>query len=173
MKRLTIALDVARGVEYLHSLAHQSFIHRDLKPSNILLTDDMRAKVADFGIVRLAPDGKSSVLTKLAGTFGYLAPEYAVTGRVTVEIDVFSFGVILLQLITEEKRYFNLSPNTMSALILSHGSVEYVSTKTHSKRPSTQQLILMKKHLLASTLLLSWLVNVVQRNPYRGPTWPM
>lgn len=78
-RRLTIALDVARGVEYLHSLAHQSFIHRDLKPSNILLGDDMRAKVSDFGLVRLAPEGKFSVETKLAGTFGYLAPEYAGT----------------------------------------------------------------------------------------------
>ena len=78
-RRLTIALDVARGVEYLHSLAHQSFIHRDLKPSNILLGDDMRARVSDFGLVRLAPEGKFSVETKLAGTFGYLAPEYAGT----------------------------------------------------------------------------------------------
>lgn len=78
-KRLTIALDVARGVEYLHGLAHQSFIHRDLKPSNILLGDDMRAKVADFGLVRLAPEGKGSIETRIAGTFGYLAPEYAGT----------------------------------------------------------------------------------------------
>lgn len=78
-KRLTIALDVARGVEYLHGLAHQSFIHRDLKPSNILLGDDMRAKVADFGLVRLAPEGKASIETRIAGTFGYLAPEYAGT----------------------------------------------------------------------------------------------
>lgn len=76
-KRLTIALDVARGMEYLHSLAHQTFIHRDLKSSNILLGDDFRAKVSDFGLVKLAPDGKNSVATKLAGTFGYLAPEYA------------------------------------------------------------------------------------------------
>ena len=76
-RRLTIALDVARAVEYLHSLAHQSFIHRDLKPSNILLGDDMRAKVSDFGLVRLAPEGKASVETRIAGTFGYLAPEYA------------------------------------------------------------------------------------------------
>nr|POF06487.1 myosin-17 [Quercus suber] len=76
-RRLTIALDVARGVEYLHSLAHQSFIHRDLKPSNILLGDDMQAKVSDLGLVRLALEGKFSVEIKLAGTFGYLAPEYA------------------------------------------------------------------------------------------------
>ncbi|KAI9091071.1 hypothetical protein K1719_028341 [Acacia pycnantha] len=76
-RRLTIALDVARGVEYLHGLAHQSFIHRDLKPSNILLGDDMREKVADFGLVRLAPEGKASIETRIARTFGYLAPEYA------------------------------------------------------------------------------------------------
>lgn len=76
-QRVTIALDVARGVEYLHSLAQQSFIHRDLKPSNILIGNDMRAKVADFGLVKHAPDGKYSLETRLAGTFGYLAPEYA------------------------------------------------------------------------------------------------
>nr|DAD48375.1 TPA_asm: hypothetical protein HUJ06_018312 [Nelumbo nucifera] len=76
-RRLNIALDVARGMEYLHSLAHQSFIHRDLKSSNILLGDDYRAKVSDFGLVKLAPDGEKSVVTRLAGTFGYLAPEYA------------------------------------------------------------------------------------------------
>jgi serine/threonine protein kinase len=76
-RRLTIALDVARGIEYLHNLARQTFIHRDLKSSNILLGDDFRAKVSDFGLVKLAPDGEKSVATRLAGTFGYLAPEYA------------------------------------------------------------------------------------------------
>ncbi|KAL9678510.1 hypothetical protein QQ045_016354 [Rhodiola kirilowii] len=116
-RRLTIALDVARGVEYLHSLAHQSFIHRDLKPSNILLGDDMRAKVADFGLVRLAPDGKMSFATKLAGTFGYLAPEYAVTGRVTTKVDVFSFGVILMELITGRKALDDSQPDESCHLV--------------------------------------------------------
>lgn len=102
-QRLTIALDVARGIEYLHSLAHKSFIHRDLKPSNVLLGDDMRAKVSDFGLVKLAPEGKYSVETRLAGTFGYLAPEYAATGRVTTKVDVYSFGVVLMELITARK----------------------------------------------------------------------
>ncbi|KAH0711686.1 hypothetical protein KY290_007321 [Solanum tuberosum] len=116
-KRLTIALDVARGVEYLHSLAHQSFIHRDLKPSNILLGDDMRAKVADFGLVRLAPEGKGSIETRIAGTFGYLAPEYAVTGRVTTKVDVFSFGVILMELITGRKALDESQPEESMHLV--------------------------------------------------------
>ncbi|KAH6792662.1 transmembrane kinase 1 [Perilla frutescens var. hirtella] len=117
MKRLTVALDVARGVEYLHGLAQQSFIHRDLKPSNILLGDDMRAKVADFGLVRLAPDGKASIATKLAGTFGYLAPEYAVTGRVSTKIDVFSFGVILMEIITGRRALDETFPDDSQHLV--------------------------------------------------------
>ncbi|KAK8322613.1 hypothetical protein V6Z12_A12G178700 [Gossypium hirsutum] len=117
-QRLTIALDVARGVEYLHGLAQQSFIHRDLKPSNILLGDDMRAKVADFGLVRLAPaDGKQSVETRLAGTFGYMAPEYAVTGRVTTKVDVFSFGVILMELISGRKALDETQPEESLHLV--------------------------------------------------------
>lgn len=99
-RRLSIALDVARGMEYLHNLAHQSFIHRDLKSSNILLDDEYRAKVSDFGLVKLAPDREKSVMTRLAGTFGYLAPEYAVTGKVSTKVDVFSFGVVLMELLT-------------------------------------------------------------------------
>ncbi|KAK4741923.1 hypothetical protein SAY87_025511 [Trapa incisa] len=114
-KRFTIALDVAKGIEYLHNLAGQTFIHRDLKSSNILLGDDFRAKVSDFGLVKLAPDGERSIATRLAGTFGYLAPEYAVMGKITTKVDVFSYGVVLMELLTgltaldegrpEENRY--------------------------------------------------------------------
>ncbi|KAF5188637.1 Receptor protein kinase tmk1 [Thalictrum thalictroides] len=116
-RRLIIALDVARGVEYLHGLASQSFIHRDLKPSNILLGDDMRAKVADFGLVRLAPEGKASIETRLAGTFGYLAPEYAATGRVTTKVDVYAFGVILMELITGRKALDESQPEESMHLV--------------------------------------------------------
>ncbi|KAK4785998.1 hypothetical protein SAY86_002687 [Trapa natans] len=114
-KRFIIALDVAKGMEYLHSLASHTFIHRDLKSSNILLGDDFRAKVSDFGLVKLAPDGERSFATRLAGTFGYLAPEYAVMGKITTKVDVFSYGVVLMELLTgltaldegrpEESRY--------------------------------------------------------------------
>ncbi|KAF3787612.1 Receptor protein kinase [Nymphaea thermarum] len=115
--RLTIALDVARGVEYLHSLAQKSFIHRDLKPSNILLDDNMRAKVSDFGLVKLAPEGKCSLETRLAGTFGYLAPEYATTGRVTTKVDVFAFGVVLMEMITGRKALDESQPEESCHLV--------------------------------------------------------
>lgn len=116
-QRVTIALDVARGVEYLHSLAQRSFIHRDLKPSNILLSDDMRAKVADFGLVKNAPDGKYSVETRLAGTFGYLAPEYAATGRVTTKVDVYAYGVVLMEIITGRKALDETMPDEKAHLV--------------------------------------------------------
>ncbi|KAJ9697420.1 hypothetical protein PVL29_009302 [Vitis rotundifolia] len=116
-QRITIALDVAKGMEYLHSLAQQSFIHRDLKPSNILLGTDMRAKVSDFGLVKNAPDGKYSVETRLAGTFGYLAPEYAATGRVTIKVDVFAFGVVLMEMITGRKSLDEALPEEKSHLV--------------------------------------------------------
>ncbi|XP_050131232.1 receptor protein kinase TMK1-like isoform X7 [Malus sylvestris] len=116
-RRLTIALDVARGVEYLHGLASQTFIHRDLKPSNILLGDYMRAKVSDFGLVRLVPEGEASIATGLAGTFGYLAPEYAATGRMTLKVDVYSFGVILMELITGRRAIDESQPEESLHLV--------------------------------------------------------
>ncbi|GMY32063.1 receptor-like kinase tmk4 [Fagus crenata] len=116
-ERITIALDVARGVEYLHNLAQQSFIHRDLKPSNILLGHDMRAKVADFGLVKNVTDGKYSVETQLAGTIGYLAPECAATGRVTAKVDVYAFGVVLMELITGRRAINNTMPDEGSHLV--------------------------------------------------------
>ncbi|KAF3953547.1 hypothetical protein CMV_021023 [Castanea mollissima] len=127
-QRIQIAMDVARGMEYLHSFAPQIFIHRDLKPSNILLGSDMRAKVADFGLVKIAPDGKNSVWTRLAGTFGYLAPEYGghldeffslsiATGRVTTKADVYAFGVVLMQLITGRKAVDDTLPDENPHLV--------------------------------------------------------
>ncbi|KAK7305666.1 hypothetical protein VNO77_43575 [Canavalia gladiata] len=166
-RRLTIALDVGRAVEYLHSLAHQSFIHRDLKPSNILLGDDMRAKVADFGLVRLAPEGKASIETRIAGTFGYLAPEYAVTGRVTTKVDVFSFGVILMELITGRRALDETQPED-SLHLVSWFRRMYVNKD--SFRKAIDHTIELNEETLASIHTVAELAgHCCAREPYQRP----
>ncbi|XP_027936335.1 probable serine/threonine-protein kinase PBL21 isoform X3 [Vigna unguiculata] len=102
--RMKIALDAARGLSYLHEDSQPCVIHRDFKASNILLENNFHAKVADFGLAKQAPEGRSNYLsTRVMGTFGYVAPEYAMTGHLLVKSDVYSYGVVLLELLTGRK----------------------------------------------------------------------
>ncbi|XP_044471149.1 calmodulin-binding receptor-like cytoplasmic kinase 3 isoform X2 [Mangifera indica] len=101
-QRLEIAIDVAHGLTYLHLYAEKQIIHRDVKSSNILLTESMRAKVADFGFARLGLMGsdETHVSTKVKGTVGYLDPEYMKTYQLTPKSDVYSFGILLIEILT-------------------------------------------------------------------------
>ncbi|KAK9018438.1 hypothetical protein V6N11_001414 [Hibiscus sabdariffa] len=99
--RMKIALDAARGLAYLHEDSQPCVIHRDFKASNILLENNFHAKVSDFGLAKQAPEGRTNYLsTRVMGTFGYVAPEYAMTGHLLVKSDVYSYGVVLLELLT-------------------------------------------------------------------------
>ncbi|XP_061374497.1 proline-rich receptor-like protein kinase PERK1 [Gastrolobium bilobum] len=98
--RLRIALGSAKGLAYLHEDCHPKIIHRDIKAANILLDFKFEAKVADFGLAKFTSDVNTHVSTRVMGTFGYLAPEYASSGKLSDKSDVFSFGVMLLELIT-------------------------------------------------------------------------
>ncbi|KAL6006234.1 Proline-rich receptor-like protein kinase perk1 [Asimina triloba] len=103
--RLKIALGAAKGLAYLHEDCHPKIIHRDIKSSNILLDFKFEAKVADFGLAKFTSDNNTHVSTRVMGTFGYLAPEYASSGKLTDKSDVFSFGVMLLELITRRRPF--------------------------------------------------------------------
>lgn len=107
--RQKIALGMARGLAYLHYGAQPSIIHRDIKASNILLDEGFDAKVADFGLARFNPEGVSHFSTRVAGTMGYVAPEYALYGQLTERSDVYSFGVVLLELLSGKKAILSVN----------------------------------------------------------------
>ncbi|KAJ7557095.1 hypothetical protein O6H91_05G111300 [Diphasiastrum complanatum] len=98
--RQKIAIGTARGIAYLHHGAQPAIIHRDIKPSNILLDANFNARVSDFGLARFAPEGVTHMSTGVAGTRGYIAPEYFMYGQLTEKSDVYSFGIVLLELLT-------------------------------------------------------------------------
>ncbi|XP_010256230.1 PREDICTED: LRR receptor-like serine/threonine-protein kinase FEI 1 isoform X2 [Nelumbo nucifera] len=101
--RLRIALGSARGLAYLHHDCCPRIVHRDIKSSNILLDENLEPHVSDFGLAELLVDEDDHVTTVVAGTFGYLAPEYLQSGRATEKSDVYSFGVLLLELVTGKR----------------------------------------------------------------------
>ncbi|KAF5739046.1 Serine/threonine-protein kinase PBS1 isoform 1 [Tripterygium wilfordii] len=113
--RLKIAVNVARGLEYLHEHCNPPVVHRDLKSSNVLLDSNFNAKLSDFGLAVTA--GTQNKNIKLSGTLGYVAPEYLLEGKLTDKSDVFSFGVVLLELLTGRKPVEKMSPSHCQSVV--------------------------------------------------------
>ncbi|XP_047338183.1 G-type lectin S-receptor-like serine/threonine-protein kinase B120 [Impatiens glandulifera] len=105
-KRVQIVIGITRGLLYLHEGAPERIIHRDIKASNILLDEQLNPKISDFGLARLFPGEDTHFQTfKISGTHGYMAPEYAMRGYLSVKIDVFSFGILVLEIVSGRKNF--------------------------------------------------------------------
>ncbi|CAM8914843.1 unnamed protein product [Rhodiola kirilowii] len=118
MQRVRIAIEAARGLEYLHEKVQPAVIHRDIRSSNVLLFEDFKAKIADFNLSNQSPDMAARLhSTRVLGTFGYHAPEYAMTGQLTQKSDVYSFGVVLLELLTGRKPVDHNMPRGQQSLV--------------------------------------------------------
>ncbi|XP_028801992.1 cysteine-rich receptor-like protein kinase 2 isoform X1 [Neltuma alba] len=102
-QRCDIILGIASGLTYLHEQFRVRIIHRDIKTNNILLDNDLQPRVADFGLARLLPEDRSHLSTKFAGTLGYTAPEYAIHGQLSEKADIYSYGIVILEIISGQR----------------------------------------------------------------------
>ncbi|KZV43684.1 putative receptor-like protein kinase [Dorcoceras hygrometricum] len=144
--RMKILLGTAKALAYLHEAIEPKVVHRDIKSSNILIDEDFNAKVSDFGLAKLLGAGKSHITTRVMGTFGYVAPEYANTGLLNEKSDVYSFGIVLLEVITgrDPIDYGRPAPEVnmvewLKMMVGSRRSEEVVDSKI-DMRPPTRAL---------------------------------
>ncbi|PWA74285.1 hypothetical protein CTI12_AA219240 [Artemisia annua] len=128
-QRYDIIFGIARGLAHLHNEFHVKIVHRDIKSSNILLDHDFQPKIADFGLARFQPEDKSHVSTKFAGTLGYTAPEYALRGILSEKVDTYSFGIVILEIISGRRCTDTNSDKPSMDYLLEHAWKLYESKK--------------------------------------------
>ncbi|KAL1565280.1 cysteine-rich receptor-like protein kinase 43 [Salvia divinorum] len=116
-QRVDIIFGTAKGIAYLHEDYHTTIIHRDIKPGNILLNHHFQAKIADFGLARLLPENQTHASTNFAGTLGYTAPEYAIGGHLSEKVDIYSFGIVMLEIISG-RRPTDVTPDSTYEYLL-------------------------------------------------------
>ncbi|XP_042468405.1 chitin elicitor receptor kinase 1-like isoform X1 [Zingiber officinale] len=171
LTRVQIALDSARGLEYIHEHTVPVYIHRDIKSPNILINKNFRAKVADFGLAKLTEVG-ASLQTRLVGTFGYMPPEYAQYGEVSPKVDVYAFGVVLYELISAKDAIVK----TDSSATESRGLVALFDETLGKPDPKEELKKLVDPRLgqdypLDSVLAMAWLAKCcTQENPLQRPS---
>ncbi|KAM0067655.1 putative protein kinase RLK-Pelle-DLSV family [Helianthus debilis subsp. tardiflorus] len=127
-RRYDIILGIARGLAHLHKESHVRILHRDIKSSNILLDDDFQPKIADFGLARFQPEDQSQIITKFVGTLGYTAPEYVRYGVLSDKADTYSFGIVVLEIVSGRMCTSQGIDGPSTDFLLEH--VRYKSTRT-------------------------------------------
>ncbi|KAI0491411.1 hypothetical protein KFK09_025671 [Dendrobium nobile] len=171
LNRVQIALDSARGLEYIHEHTVPVYIHRDIKSANILIDENLRAKVADFGLTKLTEVGGATLQTRLVGTFGYMPPEYAQLGEVSPKVDVYAFGVVLFELISAKEAIVKSSSLMESTGLVSlfEDALSQPDAREHLRKLVDPRL--GDDYPIESVLKLSQLAMAcTQENPHLRPS---
>ncbi|GFZ09828.1 kinase with adenine nucleotide alpha hydrolases-like domain-containing protein [Actinidia rufa] len=157
-ERYKVAVGVAEALEYLHNSSTKPIIHRDVKSSNILLSDDFEPQLSDFGLAKWASTSSQPIIcTDVVGTFGYMAPEYFMYGKVNEKIDVYAFGVVLLELLSGRKPISNDHPKGQESLVMWAKPILNGGKVTQLLDPSlgnTYDQYQMERMVLASSLCI-------------------
>ncbi|KAI5080284.1 hypothetical protein GOP47_0005763 [Adiantum capillus-veneris] len=165
--RERIAVDMARGLAYLHMGVQPAIIHRDIKANNILLDEHLNAHVADFGLAKVTLEGMTHMTTRVAGTQGYLAPEYALYGQLTEKSDVYSFGVLLLVLVSGRQALdlrgeYPLITDWAWVMVKSGNTLGVVDERIHDKGPSKVMERFVLIGILCAHLLVAFRPTMAQ-----------
>ncbi|KAG0497320.1 hypothetical protein HPP92_002011 [Vanilla planifolia] len=157
-QRQTVIIDVAKALAYLHYGIKPAIYHRDIKATNILLDGELRARVADFGLAKQSREGQSHLTTRVAGTHGYLAPEYALYGQLTEKSDVYSFGVLVLEIMSGRRALDMSSPSDLVLItdwawtLVKSGRVEEVIDRALVDGEGTGPKGMMERFVLVGIL---------------------
>ncbi|KAG0501723.1 hypothetical protein HPP92_001795 [Vanilla planifolia] len=157
-QRQTVIIDVAKALAYLHYGIKPAIYHRDIKATNILLDGELRARVADFGLAKQSREGQSHLTTRVAGTHGYLAPEYALYGQLTEKSDVYSFGVLVLEIMSGRRALDMSSPSNLVLItdwawtLVKSGGVEEVIDRALVDGEGTGPKGMMERFVLVGIL---------------------
>ncbi|KAK9167410.1 hypothetical protein Scep_002601 [Stephania cephalantha] len=131
-QRKSIILDIAQGIAYLHYGVKPAIYHGDIKATNILLDENMKAKITDFSLAKQITEGQSHISTRVGGTYGYIAPEYALYGKLTEKSDVYSFGMVILEIMTGRKALISSSSGSPEPFLLSNWVLKQITLgQTH------------------------------------------
>jgi len=164
--RFKIILGICNGLHFLHEERSEAIVHLNLKPSNIILGDDMVPKIADFGLSRLFGEEQTRILTQnVVGWIGYIAPEYHYRGEISVKSDIFSLGVLILEIVTGLKRDLNIQ-DISSKLLIDNVSKNWTKmSHIESKYPSLEE-----QHMLQVERCIELGLNCVETDPRKRPT---
>ncbi|GJR25438.1 probable leucine-rich repeat receptor-like serine/threonine-protein kinase [Tanacetum coccineum] len=157
--RYRICIDIARGLAFLHEESRLKIVHRDIKATNVLLDKDLKAKISDFGLAKLDEENDTHISTRIAGTYGYMAPEYALRGYLTDKADVYSYGIVLLEVVSgmanvadrAKENQFVLLDQAI-ALNNTGNIMELVDSRLDSEYDMQEMMVIINLALLCTTI---------------------